>query len=138
VTGGNPDDILADARQLLDDHAGMVGSGWARSTALLIRQALEAALATYWHGVAPGMNTCDLRAQLVSLRFYLDEPDAARLAHQTWAVLSQACHHRAYELAPTAAELQQWTATVAEIIDSLAGGRPRTRPDGGGTSSAVD
>lgn len=119
MTDDDPNVLVTAARQLLDDHARVGGSGWARGTAFLTRQALEAAVANYWHRRAPGMDTCDGRAQLVALRFYLAAPTMARLAHQTWASLSHACHHHAYELAPTAAELQRWIETVCEIINAL-------------------
>lgn len=112
--------LLAAARTTLHNPAAMPGSTWARSTALLARQALEATLARYWAARAPGMEHSSATAQLLCLPFYTDDPAAARLAHQTWASLSRACHHHPYELAPTTAELQGWLHAVGDVIAELA------------------
>lgn len=119
MTTPTPQALLAAARATLDRPAALAGSAWARSTALLTRQALEIALAGYWTKRAPGMESCSGAAQLLALPFYLDDP-AARLAHETWAALSHACHHHAYDLAPTAAELRRWLEAAQTIVDVLA------------------
>jgi hypothetical protein len=57
-----------------------------------------------------------MRTQLICLRSYLeDAPLAARTSH-TWSALSRACHHHAYELAPTSTELEDWFAVVGELV----------------------
>ena len=42
----------------------------------------------------------------------------ARIGH-AWSALSRACHHHAYELAPTAGELQSWFLVVRELIQKV-------------------
>lgn len=109
-----PNDLLLAARRILDDSDRTTTAGWARGAALLTRQAIEAALADFWRARSIDMADRDFTAQLVALRFYVDDPGTARLAHQTWSSLSNACHHHAYDLAPTAAELRGWLGTVTE------------------------
>jgi len=118
VTTPTPRALLAAAGATLDRPAALAGSAWARSTALLTRQALEIALADYWTKRAPGLETCSGTAQLLALPFYLDDP-TARSAHETWAALSHACHHHAYDLTPTAAELRSWLEATHAIVDVL-------------------
>jgi hypothetical protein len=54
--------------------------------------------------------------QLIFLRTYLSDADLAARAGHAWSALSRACHHHAYELAPTAVELQSWFALVRELV----------------------
>ena len=102
----------------------MVSSGgagpalWARCSALLTRQALDAALDEFWEQQrAPGVKSGSRHSQLLCLGSYLgDDQLSARVAH-TWAALSNACHYHSYELVPTAGELEGWIETV----DAFAG-----------------
>ena len=57
-----------------------------------------------------------MRAQLICLRTYLGDADLAARAGHAWSALSRACHHHAYELAPTATELRAWFSVVDELI----------------------
>lgn len=118
-----PQALVTQARTVLDGTIAL-GPAWARSVALLARQALEAALAEYWGRRVPGMDACSFTTQLVALRFYLDDPALAADAHLVWSSLSQACHHQGYDLAPTAAELTTWLDTVSAVIDRLAPSHP--------------
>lgn len=122
VSGG----LVAASRDLLAEPAALAGPAWSRAVALLARQALESALADHWARRAPGMEACNATAQLVALRFYVDDPQVAHAAHQAWCSLSEACHHHGYDLAPTAAELATWLDTVAMVVDRLARARPST------------
>jgi hypothetical protein len=118
MTAPTPLALLVAARTALDRPGGLGGSAWARSTALLTRQALEGALAAYWSARAPGMESCSAKCQLLALPFYVDDPNI-RAAHQTWAALSNACHHHAYDLSPTAVELRDWLDTSQAVVDTL-------------------
>jgi hypothetical protein len=60
------------------------------------------------------MESCSAKCQLLALPFYVDDP-----AHQTWAALSNACHHHAYDLSPTAVELRDWLDSTQTVIDTL-------------------
>jgi hypothetical protein len=111
-----PGEVIEAAHDLLR-HADPATSGlWPRAAALLARQALEESVRALWDRRALDLRACSMRTQLICLRTYLGDADlAARTAH-TWSALSRACHHHAYELAPTASELQGWFGTVGDLI----------------------
>lgn len=119
-----PAALLAAARTVLDQPDALPGSAWARTTALLARQALETALAAYWRRTAPGTEDAPFTAQLLCLRSYADA-DIAAEAFQSWAALSDACHHHAYDLAPTAPELRRWLTATEPVVAGLAPGPER-------------
>lgn len=100
---------------------------WPRAAALLARQALESALDDFWALEAPGVDKASTRAQLLCLRDYADEQTAERAAH-AWYALTRACHHHAYDLPPTGAELTNWIDDVAAVTEALRGTRPVSTP----------
>lgn len=112
-----PSTLLAEARALVDRPAapGLVGT-WPRAAALCARRALEDALDQLWRVRAPGLERATARAQLISLATYLHDAELAGDVAFTYAVLSNACHHRDYELTPTAAELHARMAVVERLI----------------------
>jgi hypothetical protein len=59
------------------------------------------------------------RAQLSCLPDYLRDPGLAQDIVFTWSALSRACHQHAYELAPTANELERRLDVVTRLIDRL-------------------
>ncbi len=129
----DPGPTLRDARIVLDNPGALVSAGWACVVVVLARLALEDAVTAFWMHTAPGTELASGKARLVALRFYVDDPTVARQAHQTWAALSDAAHHRGYELAPTVAELRAWVDSVAEVVEALSpaaatptAGRPPT------------
>jgi hypothetical protein len=116
----DPSALAAAARDLLERADPMTAGIWPRATALLARQALEAALDDLWRLRAPGVEQCSAHAQLLCLPYYLTGDD--RLAEDvsyTWAGLSHAVHHHPYELPPTSAELRDWLNTVEQLADSV-------------------
>lgn len=133
----SPAALVAAARAVLDRPDALPGSAWSRATALLARQALEEALADFWRRAAPGTEDGTFTAKLLCLRGYVPSEVAAD-AHQVWAALSDACHHHAYDLAPTAGELHRWVGRTAELVAALAaaagagGGALPHRPGGAG------
>jgi len=95
--------------------------GYGRETvflaaALLALRALEDGLARLWEGRALDLRCCSVPTQLICLRSYLDDPRLAARAGHAWSALQRACHHHAYELAPTAGELEAWFVVVRELI----------------------
>ncbi len=110
--------LLEQARSLLDrpDHA--TEGRWPRAAALLTRQALEAWLADSVESWQPGMAGCSMRAKLLCLEQCLASLQAARSVGATYAALSRACHHHAYELAPTREELLGWLEDVERLLDA--------------------
>ena len=101
-------DLLGHARALLQRGSTSTAGLWPRASALLARQALEAALDDFWQEKGIDLVRCSARAQLICLRTYYPDKAAARQAYQVWGALSRACHHHSYELAPTAGELEGW------------------------------
>jgi len=89
---------------------------WPRASALLARRAVEATVHRLWEHRSLDLRGCSMRVQLIFLRVYLGDADLAARAGHAWSALSRACHHHAYELAPTAAELRVWLAVVEELI----------------------
>jgi len=89
---------------------------WPRVSALLACRALEATVCRLWERRTLDLQGCPMRIQLICLRTYLEDADLAARAGHTWSALSRACHHHAYEVAPTAAELRDWLSVVDELI----------------------
>ncbi|PYQ20274.1 MAG: hypothetical protein DMF81_19110, partial [Acidobacteria bacterium] len=111
-----PRNVLSLARAMLGrvdpDTAGL----WPRASALLGCRALEAAVQRLWERRTLDLQRCPMRVQLICLRTYLEDADLAARAGHAWSALSRACHHHAYELAPTAAELRGWLSVVEELV----------------------
>jgi hypothetical protein len=103
---------------------------WPRAAAFLASRALEASVLGLWQRRTLDLEGCSMRAQLICLRTYLGDAElAARVGH-AWSALNRACHHHAYELAPTAWELDAWFSVVGELIR-------KTAPQGAGQGSAA-
>jgi hypothetical protein len=113
---GDPVELLALASSFLSRADASTAGLWPRAAAVLTRQALEAALDDFWAArklpFDPGSGR---KQQLICLREYMTDKDAAGRAHHTWQSLSRACHHHAYELAPTAVELRGWIEEVGRV-----------------------
>lgn len=115
----SPRALLDDARDLVErTGAGPVGV-WPRAAALLGRRAIEEALDRLWAKRAPGMERASARAQLACLPDYVSDRTLAADVAYAWASLSSACHHRTYELAPTAGELQRRFAVADRLIEHV-------------------
>ena len=107
---------LAAARWFLD-HADAGPAGvWPRAAAVLARQALGSGFAALWSIRAPGLAQTTARCQLSCLPSVLRDDATAGEAAYTWSMLSRACHHRTYELAPTASELQARLGAVQRVL----------------------
>lgn len=115
----SPVPSLRAARVILDRPDALASPGWARSVALLARQALEDAVDAFWARCSPGMQQATWKSRFVALRFYVDDPALARQAHHVWVTLSNASHHHGYDLAPTAGELRTWLDTVSRLTTWL-------------------
>ena len=115
-----PAEILAAARNLLERTDPATAGLWPRATALLARQALEAALDDFWKVRAKGTEQCSMKAQLLCLPHSLGDEELAERVSYAWAGLSRACHQHPYELPPTSAELLGWLGTVEELVAHVA------------------
>lgn len=109
--------VLAETTLRSRDSA--IRGRWPRAVALLARQALEEGVREYWAQRVPGMADVRMRAQLLCLADYVADPTIAGRAMHAWAALSEACHHRAYDLPPTAGELEVLVADVGEVVEAL-------------------
>lgn len=69
-----------------------------------------------------------MRSKLTVLQVaYRQDSDVPALADHAWSRLSQACHHHAFELAPSATEAQHLMHLVAKVIRSASLVRPAPR-----------
>lgn len=110
--------LCTHARELLGRDEPHFAGLLQRSTAFLTRQALESAVATTLASGAPGTERVSARAQLLCLT----SVGAAEIAYEAtylWMVLSRACHHHHYELAPTWDEIDTWLTQTEAVIARL-------------------
>ena len=112
-----PRELLRMARTVLGradpDTAGL----WPRASALLARRALEIAVHRWWESRSMDLRGYPMRVQLIVLRTSPGDAEMAARAGHAWSSLSRACHHHAYELAPTADELRSWLAVVERLVE---------------------
>ncbi len=108
-----PAELLAAARALLKRTDPKTAGLWPRAAALLARQALEGSLDMFWRSKKLSFDPhTGRRQQFLCLHAYLEDRELAGLAHNTWATLSDASHHHAYELAPTVGEVEALIKTA--------------------------
>ena len=116
--------LVSAARDLIRVDDAMTAGLWPRAAALLARQGLELAMARLWEVTAPGLERTSTRCQLLCVGDMLNDRELGGRATLTWHSLSNACHHRVYELPPTACELNSALETVwdlAEAVERLRG-----------------
>lgn len=113
-----PEQLVVAARLLLGRDDLTESGVWPRSGAVLARQALEEALRILWSTTTPELADTSMRAQLLCATDRIDAETAGQLSY-TWAALSRACHHHAYELAPTVGELTGWIDDVDTIVAAV-------------------
>ena len=113
-----PAELVDLARALIREQRDDLVGTWSRASAILGRQALEIALGQVWSKAAPGVENASARAQLLCLPTYIDTELASRIRY-TWHGLSAACHHHAYELPPTAPELEGWLSDIEALVKEL-------------------
>jgi hypothetical protein len=113
----SPEKLLSAARSLLERPDARTAGLWPRAAAHLARQALELLLDEFWRTKAPGTENTSTRAQLICLSSYLGGNGLASRVAFAWNALSHACHHHAYELAPTASELRLSLEVAQEFLE---------------------
>lgn len=107
-------ELLALARRVLDGSLPMPALRAPRAAAILARQALEDAVRGLCASARADVGHARTRSQLIVLRALLGDT-VADLAEAAWLGLSRACHHHAYELTPTWAEIKH----LIELVDRL-------------------
>lgn len=114
----NPAELLRAATGLLDRADATTGL-WPRAAALLARQALEQGLDAYWRAKGLPLDKLATRPQLICLSTYLSAQSMAGKTSHAWASLTRACHHHAYELRATQAEVRDWIDAVAQVLAAM-------------------
>lgn len=109
-------EILDRASDLLDRPTAETAGLWPRAAAVLARQALERRLNEALGAKLPGIERANIRVQLLCLMTYFDDTQIAHEVNLAWWGLSNACHHRSYELPPTAPELEALIDVVDRFI----------------------
>ena len=110
-----PDRLLQAAQRLLDEPDEATGGLWARSAALLIRQALERSMSDVLVERAPGAQAATFTSQLLVLPEVLGDRMLARRVGWTWVALSDACHADDMRLSATAEQLRGWRGVAVEL-----------------------
>ena len=111
--------VLYEAQRQLDEFDPRTSGAWPHAAATLIRQSLEHTLDFFWRRKAPGMLETSQRDRWVCLPAYLGDKVEAREADFAWTALSNACHHRAYEVGLTLEELRGHLATARHFLDTV-------------------
>ena len=115
------------------DHAKEVLQGSAahsnRAACWIARSALEHAVDDLLEAQRLSANEATMRSKLTVLQVaYEQDNDVPALADHAWNRLSQACHHHAFELAPSATEVQHLIQRGAKVIRVTSAGRPAPEP----------
>jgi hypothetical protein len=111
--------LVSAARDLIREEDTATAGLWPRAAALLARQGLELAMARLWEVTAPGLERTSTRCQLLCVGDMLNDRELGGRTTLTWYSLSNACHHRVYELPPTASELNLGLETVWELAEAV-------------------
>ena len=115
----NVSSVLDEAERQLDEFDPATSGAWPHAAAVLIRQSLESTLNSFWIARAPGMQETNWRDRWQCLPAYLGDRPEARAADFAWTALSQACHHRAYEVGLTLEELRAHLATARAFLAAV-------------------
>lgn len=108
------------ARVVIDRADHYAHGNWARASALLIRTAVEDAVAVVWQATYPEWPaTGGWRNRFICLRAVVEDRPMCWEARQLWSELSAACHVHPYELAPTIGELNDWWDRTARLEAEL-------------------
>lgn len=110
-------EVLDEAQRHLDEFDPATSGTWPHAAAVLIRQSLESTLDRFWQFRSPGMLECSFRDRWACLPAYLGNRPETRAADFAWTALSQACHHRAYEVGLTQGELREHLATARRFLE---------------------
>ena len=112
--------VLDEAQRQLDEFDPGTSGAWPHAAAALIRQSLERTVDVFWNDKSAGMLDTSMRDRWVCLPAYLGDTPAAREADFAWTALSNACHHRAYEVGLTQEELRTHLATARTFLTTVA------------------
>jgi hypothetical protein len=120
--------LLRAAERLMGKGSSQAKGAWARGAALLTRQATEASLRELWSQTSPDLVRCPARIQLLCLPGAGLGAGIAREVRHTWSLLSGACHHHPYDVAPSSQELLQWIRVAARLDQVVSQGIRNASP----------
>lgn len=112
-----PVELLREAERVMEQPDQGVDGVWARSAALLTRQALEGVVRQRLILELKLQGRPSFTSQLLALRELVDDELAAEVSW-AWSALSRATHHHGYALPPTVGELARWSDTVRRLVDA--------------------
>jgi len=106
--------LIAQASELLSAQGSVHRPSLIRSASWLARSALEDLVTSILRarGYEPGK--ASMRSRLTCLE--AADQELAETAEFVWSALSRACHHHAFELAPTPGEIRH----LVSVVDALA------------------
>jgi hypothetical protein len=110
-----PAELLVLARRVMTIDDAPLGVNRSLVAAILTRQALEETLDAFWQYQLPALMECSSRSQLITLAYYLKDPELAAEVTYAWYVLSAACHHSVIGLPAPVAEM----AHLVDIVEHL-------------------
>ena len=111
--------LVSAARDMVRIDDAATAGLWPRAAALLGRQGLEAAMDALFIKVAPGLQHASGRCKVLCVGELLNNRELGGRVALTWNTLSEACHHRVYDLPPTSAELTAALETVWALADAV-------------------
>ena len=111
--------VLDEAQRELDEFDPATSGAWPHAAAVLIRQSLESTLNVFWRTRVPKMEDTSWRDRWVCLPAYLGDRPEARAADFAWTALSEACHHRAYDVGLTQDELRSHLETARAFLATV-------------------
>jgi hypothetical protein len=104
---------LSAARELLSSGT----RSWPRGCAFLVRMELEEWVRSHSVALDEDLANASMRSQLMCLGQTVPKEHAVRATY-AWHRLSEACHHHAYELAPTVGELRLLLDEIQSLTES--------------------
>lgn len=131
MTTGQPasaTDLLTYAGAVLDGAISMPPRRATRAAAMLTRQALEDIVQAMCRSVEADLDRASMRSRLICIRILIGDEDAD-LAETAWIGLCRACHHHAYELTPTEAEIRHLVDVVGLLGDRWSRHRSSSGPE---------
>jgi hypothetical protein len=123
-------ELLRAALALLDDPIEDTATVWPLGAAVLTRQAIEATVDAFWAKTVPAMQHATTTEKWLALPAYLGRMPQLRAAEYAWSALSEACHHRGYDVGLTEPELRAHVR-AADAFRIAVGARleARTKPE---------
>ncbi len=113
-------ELLSAAKTMLDEPGEETVTTWPLAAAVLTRQAIETTLDVHWARTVTAMRYASRKEQWLALPSYLGRAPEVPAAWYAWTVLSEACHHRDYDVGLTQEELRAHLATARAFAKLVA------------------